>query len=111
VPQAILVNAQLTWRELDERTVEVATSISGERVAVRLIFNEVGEITRTVAQRPRLEAGNAVTPWIGEYTEYREFGGVRLPTRGEVRWELPDGPFTYWRGTISSLELRDRAQI
>jgi hypothetical protein len=22
-----------------------------------------------------------------------------------VRWELPDGPFTYWRGTLTSLEL------
>jgi hypothetical protein len=24
-----------------------------------------------------------------------------------VRWELPEGPFTYWRGTVTSLELRD----
>ena len=23
---------------------------------------------------------------------------------GEVRWDLPEGPFTYWRGTITSLE-------
>jgi hypothetical protein len=107
VPQAILSNSQLSWHELDERTVEVATSIGGERVAVRLIFNEAGEITRTLAERPRIEAGNAVTPWIGEYAEYREFAGVRLPARGEVRWELPDGPFTYWRGTITSLKLCD----
>jgi hypothetical protein len=28
-----------------------------------------------------------------------------VPTRGEVRWDLADGPFTYWRGTITSLEL------
>jgi hypothetical protein len=32
-------------------------------------------------------------------------GGVRIPTRAEVRWELPDGAFTYWRGTVTSLEI------
>lgn len=45
------------------------------------------------------------TPWAGTYGDYAIVGGVRVPTRGEVRWELPDGPFVYWRGTIASLEL------
>ena len=35
---------------------------------------------------------------------YAHIGAVRLPTRGEVRWILPDGPYTYWRGEITSLE-------
>lgn len=107
VPQAILANPQLEWRELDDRAVEVATYAGGERIAVRLCFSETGEITKTVAERPRLEAGNALTPWIGEYGSYGEFGGVRIPTRGEVRWELPEGPFTYWRGKITSLAQCD----
>jgi hypothetical protein len=28
-----------------------------------------------------------------------------VPEQGEVRWELREGPFTYWRGTITSLVL------
>lgn len=107
VPHAILHNPQLEWRELDPGTVEVATTVDGERVAVRLAFNEKGEIAQTVAERPRMEADNAITRWVGEYGDYREMGGVMVPTRGEVRWELPEGPFTYWRGTISSLEQCD----
>lgn len=106
-PQAIVANRQLEWREFDERAAEVATRVGGDRVAVRLEFNERGEIERTFADRPRLEAGNAVTPWVGEYRDYRELRGAWIPTRGEVRWELPDGPFTYWRGTITSLQLCD----
>jgi hypothetical protein len=105
VPQAILANPQLTWREVDEQTVEVATSVQNERIAVRLVFNEAGEIAQTIAERPRLEAGNATTLWIGEYSDYQQFDRVRLPARGEVRWELPDGPFVYWHGTITSLDL------
>ena len=104
-PQAILANPQLEWRELDERGVEVAARVRGERIAVRLIFNEAGEIARTEAERPRAEAENAVTPWIGTFGDYRYFDGARLPTHGEVAWELPDGLFTYWRATIISFEV------
>jgi Family of unknown function (DUF6544) len=105
VPQASLANPQLTWQELDERTVELSTRVLGEQIAVRLTFNEAGEITQTLADRPRLEAGNAITRWIGAYRDYERLAGMLVPTRGEVRWDLADGPFTYWRGTITSLEL------
>jgi hypothetical protein len=104
-PHAILANPELEWRKLDGRIVEVATRVAQERIAVRLVFDEAGEIVQTVAKRPRVEAGHMVAPWIGDYRDYRDFDGVRVPTHGEVRWELPEGPFTYWRGTITSLEV------
>jgi hypothetical protein len=107
VPQAILANPQLAWRELDARTVEVATQVGNARIAVRLSFNDRGELEQTVADRPRVEAAGAVTRWVGVYGDYQELGGVRVPTRAEVRYELPEESFTYWRGTVTSLELRD----
>lgn len=107
VPQAIIANPDLEWQELDERTAEVATWIAGERVAVRLIFDQAGELAQTVAERPRMEAAGEVTRWIGQYSDHQELNGIRVPTRGEVRWDLPSGPFNYWRGRIVSLELTD----
>jgi hypothetical protein len=41
----------------------------------------------------------------GAFSDYEVVGGVRVPTQAEVRWQLPEGPFTYWRATITSLEL------
>ncbi len=106
VPHAILANVELQWRQFEDRVVEVGTSVGAQRAAVQLHFNEQGEIARTVAERPRAEAGNARTAWVGEFSDYRDFGGALVPEHGAVRWELPEGPFTYWRGTISSLETR-----
>ena len=106
-PQAIIAHRQLEWRELDDHVAEVAAGAGHERAVVRLTFNDRGEIERTFAERPRLEAGSTITPWVGEYHDYRELEGSWVPTRGEVRWELPSGPFTYWRGRITSLELVD----
>jgi hypothetical protein len=106
-PQAIVANPQLEWRQLENRSVEVATRVRERRLAVRLRFNDTREIAQTFAERPRAESGNLAVPWVGEFHDYRKLGGALIPTRGEVRWELPEGPFTYWRGTITSFELRD----
>jgi len=74
---------------------------------LRLELDAAGDIVGTWCDaRPRSEGKTMVpTPWAGTYGDYAVVGGVRVPTRGEVRWELPDGPFVYWRGTITSLEL------
>ncbi len=107
MPQAIVANQALEWVEVDESTADVATRVGTDRIGVRLIFDEDGDIAQTIAERPRVEAGNAITRWVGEYRDYRDLGGVVVPTRGEVRWELPSGPFTYWRAAITSFELRN----
>lgn len=104
MPQAIIANPELQWQQIDSRTVELATETGGARIALRLVFNDHGEVEQTVADRPRLEAGGEATPWTGVFSDYRELGDTVVPTRGEVRWELPDGPFTYWRATVTSLE-------
>lgn len=103
VPHAILANPQLQWRQLNAGRAEVSAEVLGRRAAVQLVFRG-NEIVQTIAERPRLEAGGTPTRWVGEYGEYRSFNGIRMPARGEVRWELPEGPFTYWLGTITSAE-------
>jgi hypothetical protein len=106
VPYAMRDNPLLEWREIDEVIVEVATAVGHSHVAVGLRFDDAGNVLAAFGHRPRREGGKIVTrPWMGLYGDYAELGGIRIPTRAEVRWETPDGPFTYFRGTITSLEL------
>jgi len=107
VPQAMAVNRQLEWRELDLRTVEVATRVGLARVAVRLEFNAEGDIVgASTDARPRPEGKTIVPrPWGGVFAGYAVFGRIRVPRQAEVRWDLPEGSFTYWRGAVTSLEL------
>ena len=106
-PHAMLSNASLEWRELDERHVEVATQVGSTRAAVRLELDAGGDVVGArVDDRPRAEGKEVVRrPWVGSFGDYAVVDGIRLPTHGEVRWELPEGPFTYWRGTIRSVEV------
>lgn len=103
-PQAMVANNALAWREIDEATIEVATPVAGEYVAVELHFDSAGDITAvSAAARPRTVGKTSVpTPWRGAYGEYGLVNGVRLPTVGEVAWLLPGGPFTYFRARIAS---------
>ena len=102
VPQALAANDQLVWEELDDRRVSVATDVGSAPVAVELEFGPDGDIVCAgTAARPFRQGDVWVpTPWAGAYTDYRELGGMRLPTRAEVWWDLPDGRFVYWRGRI-----------
>ena len=109
-PHAIVANNRLSWRELDDESIEVATSVRSVRAAVTLSFDRAGDIVRASAsQRPRQENGGVVErPWSGEFGDYQVVGGVRMPTHAEVSWELPDGVFTYFRCRIAGLELLDQ---
>jgi hypothetical protein len=52
-------------------------------------------------------AGKAVveTAWSGSFGEYRLFDRMRVPTVAEVSWNLPEGPFTYWRGRVTDFRV------
>jgi hypothetical protein len=107
VPHAMAANRQLEWCELDQQTVEVATLVGLARVAVRLEFNAEGDIVGASADaRPRPEGKTIVPrPWGGVFADHAVVGGIRVPRQAEVRWDLPEGSFTYWRGVVTSLEL------
>jgi hypothetical protein len=109
VPHAIASNHELKWRELDRRTIEVATPLGDQRPAVRIEFDASGDIVGSAADaRPRDVNGSAVpTPWRGEFSDYATLGGIRMPTRAEVYWDLPEKRFVYWRGEITSAQALD----
>jgi hypothetical protein len=105
VPHAIRWNPQLSWRALEDGSAEVSTLVGGRAASIRFSFDEIGLIRGASGIRPRLAGGTAIeTPFVGRFGDYVELGGIRVPGSAEVSWELPEGPFTYWRGEVISLE-------
>jgi hypothetical protein len=104
VPYAMARNGDLRWQERDARCVEVATTVGGESASVALEFDEAGDIVRASSPARPLHRHEGWTPmaWGGEYSLYRELGGMRMPAVAEVYWDLPEGRHTYWRGEVVS---------
>ncbi len=105
-PQAMLANAALEWRAVDERTVQVTAPAAGEPATVLLHFDAAGDVVAVSCQaRPREVGGRFVdTPFGGSFSHYATLAGVRVPTRAEARWELPDGPYPYFRARLVRYE-------
>ena len=52
----------------------------------------MGEALRYLAELPRAS-------WDGDFSDYRELGGMRMPTVADVSWDIPEG-HPYWRERI-----------
>jgi hypothetical protein len=103
-PDAILNATALAWRQIDDRTAEVSAPTAGGIARVRQIFDAQGDIVGIEANdRPYLVDGQSrPTRWIGRFSDYTQFGAYRIPRNGEIAWDLPEGEYVYWRGTITS---------
>ena len=56
--------------------------------------------------RPRAVGKSSIeTPWVGEFSNYGVVGGARVPTRAEVRWDLPKDAFVYFRAQVTEAAL------
>lgn len=102
VPLARARNDELEWRRLDERRSEVATTVAGERLAVELEADEAGDVVRASSRQRLLKRDGKwrATPWGGEFGDYAELGGLRLPGRVEAYWDLPEGRFVYFSAQV-----------
>jgi hypothetical protein len=109
VPYAMVGNAELEWHELDERRVELSARAGPDPVAVTVEFDAAGDIVRTSTPGRAYRRGDAwvPTPWAGVFSDYRELGGMRVPTCAEVSWELDGARFVYWSGRIISAVALD----
>ena len=108
-PAAMAGNGELSWRERDASNAEVAAGAEPGAPAVTLEFDATGDIVRAASGARPLRQGDAwlPTPWSGEFGDFRELGGMRMPTSAEVGWDLPGGRFVYWRGRVTSVLALD----
>jgi hypothetical protein len=97
----------LDFDAVDSHTLKVALKRGPAPVEVTMEVDDEGRVLDVQAKgRPRL-IGNATlaTDWFGSFTDYREFGGMRMPARCDHAWALPDGRFHYFRSEVVEARL------
>jgi hypothetical protein len=97
----------LTWREVDEHTVEAILTHGKYTVTGRFTIDGSGQITAFASEdRYREDKGKQIRlPWKGAYSDYREVHGMRIPHQAVVSWETPEGDFDYARFAVTSVEF------
>ena len=103
-PPALLNHGSLQWTELAPSSLRVRDAKDNTGATVNLEIAADGHPMACRALRPRLVGKQSLlTPWSGTYMEFDEWEGLRVASRLEVSWQLPEGVFAYFRSRITSL--------
>jgi hypothetical protein len=96
-----------TWEAMGAERLRVTYYDGTTQAAIEFEIDDEGHVLGGAAPgRPRMVGKSLVeTPWLGTFSEYRMFDGIRVPTNVEATWHLADGPFTYWRGRVTEFRV------
>lgn len=103
---AALIDANVKWQTIDQLTVIANYTNKGITISATLYFNEKGELTNFIST-DRFMSSDGKTylnyPWSTPATNYKEFGGRKVPTYGETIWQMPEGDYVYGKFNLKSV--------
>lgn len=101
---AAYLNPALKWQEVAAGHLRVSLDAPDRPVTLDMRVDPEGRVTEArAADRPADVDGAFIErPWFGRFDRWQQFGDLRVPTAAEVAWELPEGPFVYWRGEVTA---------
>jgi hypothetical protein len=105
-----LSGSQFKWKAIDDTHVDVSFQNGAYAVSATLTFNNDGDLIDFMSQdRGELQGDGTlkILPWSTPLSDYREFDGRRVPTKGEAIYHRPDGPFTYGRFAVTRIEFNE----
>jgi hypothetical protein len=106
-----LAGPRFTWNSIDERQAEVTFQNGPYVVAATLTFNDEGDLVDFYStDRGELQNDGTlkILPWSTPLSDYREFEGRRVPTKGDAIYHRQEGPFTYGRFAVTGIEFNKR---
>lgn len=102
-PAILLNHSSIDCTAVAPLTLRVRDRNDPLGASVDISLSDEGQQLACHADRPRMIGKQAVlTPWSATATGFRDWEGLRVATRLEVCWHLPDGPFTYYRSEITA---------
>ena len=90
-----LATTEIQWEELDASRVRATLILKDLEVSAVLQFDENGDLCDFRSEKRYEVSRRQWFPFSTPVKDFREFGGVRLPSYGEAVWHFPEGAFAY----------------
>jgi hypothetical protein len=104
MPTALLPSSGVCWTAVDDNSARATLSDHDTTVSAIFHFGPRGEVVRVSAQRYRDASGTTVlTPWVGQFRDYKSVQGMMVPMVGEVAWILSGDVASYYRGRTTTI--------
>lgn len=98
----------IKWQVMGQNNAKAKMEYKGVSVSAVFYFNENGDIIRIEGKRYREINGKYfLTDWGGRNIEFKEFEGIRIPSKSEVIWFEEDGEFIWFEVEINDLQYNN----
>lgn len=105
-PPMLVAHPTLVWTAVGPQTLQLRDSDDPTGSTVNYEIGEEGLPICCRADRPRMIGKQSVlTPRSAAGLDFSERDGLRVATRLEAAWHLPDGAFTYFRSEVTSFAV------
>ncbi|REC30986.1 hypothetical protein CF160_00365 [Enterococcus pseudoavium] len=96
---SLFLQTYVSWRTLDERTIEGKITWNGVSAKGRFTFDDSGDIIRFDTKDRYMDEngkGTSLVPWFVLYENYESDQQYRRPGCVSVNWRLPQGDDNYF---------------
>lgn len=95
----------IKWEEIDSNSAKATMSYGGITASGVFLFNEKHEVISFVAQRyMEIDGQYSLETWSPLVKEYKDFNGIKIPSKVEVMWKLKTGDFKWYQLEITDIE-------
>lgn len=101
LPTALLPRSGVMWAAIDDTRARATLSAGDTTVSLEFRFDEQGRNISVFAPARFYDDGRqppVARPWEARNSTFGEHNGVTVATASVAEWQLPEGPFAYWRG-------------
>lgn len=110
LPSALLPQRGVTWKAIDEKTIQASLKVDGEPVTLTLFIDANGKLLKLSLPRwgDQTEDGSyTYIPFGGEYQEEKTFAGFTIPSQMSAGWWLGTDRYSeFFSATIEQAEFR-----
>ena len=101
-PTSLLPGGRVVWLPVNDHSATLTLTDRGLSVSCLMTFNEADELVQCEAQR--YSDATHLETWVCRMSDYRDWHGLRAPSRGGAAWIIDGEEKPYARFTIRDID-------
>lgn len=96
----------IKWKAIDKNHAKANIEYKGIKAEGIFTFNDKGEFTTFETDERYMDTGKRTSEkhkWTAKANYYIEKNGIKIPSKVKAIWNLPNGDYEYFNGTLTDL--------